>query len=105
MKKFFLGLIVVITGSAVVISCQKQTLDAGDDISKVFNAKAAKEWYYDTFKKSPEWQTSTEKEKKLPDWGKPLITKVGNNEVVEFPLIESTSSYSISSTGNNGILP
>ncbi len=41
----------------------------------------------------------------MPDWGKPLITKVGNNEVAEFPLIESTSSYSISSTGNNGVLP
>ncbi len=63
MKKFFLGLIVVITGSAVVISCQKQTSDAGDDISKVFNAKAAKEWYYDTFKNPPNGKLQLKKEK------------------------------------------
>ena len=100
MRKLLWGLALALTASIVILACQKE-VSSPENPDTAFNDKAAKDWYYGTFKKSAEWNASNEKGKKLPDWKHPFITKVGSNYVVEFPLNENTSSYSISSTGNN----
>ncbi|MBA3674704.1 MAG: hypothetical protein H0W75_07065, partial [Chitinophagaceae bacterium] len=110
--------------SAIVIfiitfnSCKKVALDEvfTPEFDKTFNTAAAKEWYYGTFKKSAEWASyysiksgttanngaiaSTEKaakpnELKLPDWKHGVYRKVGNMEVMEFPLHKAHRSISI----------
>lgn len=70
------------------------------DFDKPLNITSAKEWYYGTFKKSPEWISSTLHGKQLPDWKHGLSGKIGNLEFVEFPLIKSTSSFSISESNS-----
>jgi len=76
------------------VSCQKGIEKPASD---EFNVAAAKEWYYGTFKKSPEWKNSPLHGKKLPDWKKGFYRKVGNIEMVEFPLVKIKTSISVSS--------
>jgi len=63
-----------------------------------FNAAAAKEWYYANFRKSGEWASSPLKGKKLPDWKSGIFKKVGNLEIVEFPLVSQKKLVPISSS-------
>jgi hypothetical protein len=76
------------------IACRKNFTESAIDI---FSQSEAKEWYYGTFKKSPEWQQSNEKGEKLPDWKNGTYRRVGNMEIVEFPLMKERKSYSIPS--------
>ena len=79
------------------IACRKNFTERTIDI---FSQSEAKEWYYGTFKKSPEWQQSNEKGKKLPDWKNGTYRRVGNMEIVEFPLMKERKSYAIASASN-----
>jgi|GEM_PF-1235517 len=76
------------------IACRKNFTESTVD---TFSQSEAKEWYYGTFKKSPEWQQSTEKGKKLPDWKNGTYRRVGNMEIVEFPLMKERKSFAIPS--------
>lgn len=76
------------------IACRKNFTESAIDI---FSQSEAKEWYYGTFKKSPEWQQSNEKGEKLPDWKNGTYRRVGNMEIVEFPLMKERKTYSIPS--------
>lgn len=77
----------------LLFSCQKEVSTSKE--SSVFNAAAAKEWYYAEFKKSAEWRGSDMKGKKLPDWSSGVYKKIGNYEVVEFPLIKATKRFEL----------
>ena len=76
------------------IACRKNFTESANDI---FSQSEAKEWYYGIFKKSPEWQQSNEKGEKLPDWKNGTYRRVGNMEIVEFPLMKERKTYSIPS--------
>lgn len=78
----------------MLFSCQKETSTSKE--SSVFNPATAKEWYYAEFKKSTEWQGSSLKGNKLPDWKNGVIGKNGNAQVVEFPLVKKTKTFPVS---------
>jgi hypothetical protein len=80
--------------------CQK---DFGENTIDIFSQSEAKEWYYGTFIKSPEWQQSNEKGKKLPDWKNGTYRRVGNMEIVEFPLMKERKTLSIPSASKLSI--
>lgn len=83
----------------LLFSCQKEVSTSKE--SSVFNAAAAKEWYYAEFKKSAEWQGSALKGKKLPEWKSGYIGKIGNSQAVEFPLVTKTKSFPINPVSEN----
>lgn len=91
--KFGLTVLIFIT---IIIACKKSF---NTDTDNTFNADAAKEWYYGTFKKSAEFLTSSEKGKKLPDWKKSAYRKIGNIEIIEFPLMKQHTKLTISKKG------
>lgn len=100
MRKYFRIALFAFTLVLSGISCQKE-LSSSEDQHDVFNEIAAKEWYYGTFKKSAEWATSNLKGKKLPDWKHPVVGKLGNYDIVEFPLVSKTTSYPVYSNQAN----
>lgn len=90
--KLILGsfLFIILFGAAFT-ACHKNA-DVADN---TFDAKDAKEWYYGTFKKSAEWAASSDKGKKLPDWKHGVYKKIGNMEIVEFPLVNARTSFAL----------
>jgi hypothetical protein len=78
---------------SVFISCQKEYKRQAS--TNEFNETAAKEWYYGIFKKSPEWINSPSRGKQLPDWKKSTYRKVGNMEIIEFPLVKARAKITI----------
>lgn len=68
-----------------------------------FSAEVAKEWYYGKFKKTTEWASSSLKGKKLPDWQHGYYRKVGDMEIMEFPLFKETTTISLSYIGSLSI--
>jgi hypothetical protein len=82
----------------IVMGCQK-IMSSEDDIaappSKEFNAAFIKEWYYGSFKKTPEWQVASAQGKQLPGWKNGVVTKIGKWDAIEFPLNRSKSSFAI----------
>src|SRR5205085_475393 len=98
----------LISGATIIIAlvfafaCQKET--SSKATSSNFNPTIAKEWYYAEFKKSAEWQGSDMKGKKLPDWENGVVSKIGNNEIVEFPLVKKTKSFPLSSVAEGRTL-
>ena len=93
-KPLALWIFGIISITLTFIACRKNFTESAIDI---FSQSEAKEWYYGTFKKSPEWQQSNEKGEKLPDWKNGTYRRVGNMEIVEFPLMKERKSYSIPS--------
>ena len=94
----------------VIIACRKdlikEELEPGQ---KPLNANviATIKWYNETFKKSAEWtnyyssQNRTEEEnRKEPDWEHGIYNKLGNLEIIEFPLSKSNSSIAVPSSLN-----
>ncbi|MEO7445871.1 MAG: hypothetical protein ABIT96_08160 [Ferruginibacter sp.] len=81
----------------IMTGCQKTGIEkiAENNTSQQFSVSAAKEWYYGTFKKSPEWLASDEKGLKLPYWKNGKIGKIGDLDVVEFPLVKESKHFSI----------
>ncbi len=73
-----------------IIACQK-TSDRS--VSPEFNTAAAKEWYYGTFKKSAEYAgyNATAQGRKQPDWKNGNYTRIGDYEILEFPLNKEKS--------------
>lgn len=100
MRKYFRIALFALTLSLSGISCQKE-LSSPESQHDVFNEKAAKEWYYGTFKKSAEWAASNLKGKKLPDWKHPVAGKLGNYDIAEFPLVSGSTSFPIYSNQAN----
>lgn len=94
-KKFWLIGSCVAAIVLVYVSCSKAGIKSGNEVAAVFDASAAKEWYYAVFKKSPEWNSSVQKGKKLPDWKHPVTGKLNNYEAVEFPLVESLAKVTV----------
>lgn len=84
----------LLTLTVAFIACRKNLTESTINI---FSQSDAKEWYYGTFKKSSDWQNSNEKGKKLPDWKNGTYRRVGNMEIVEFPLMKERKSYAIPS--------
>src|SRR5688572_26599884 len=80
-----------------IIACQKN--QHSEAIDTVFDSADAKEWYYGTFKKSQEWSNYNAKENgiKSPDWKHSTSQKIGNLEIVEFPLIKVKTKLLMSS--------
>jgi hypothetical protein len=99
MRKLLWGFVIVITASIIILACQKELSSPGE-VSTKFDDKAAKEWYYGTFKKSPEWKNSSTKGKQLPDWKKGVYKKIGNFEIVEFPLVKQNRSVIMNANGS-----
>ncbi|GEM_PF-2544714 len=100
MRKYFKIALFAFTLVLVGISCQKE-VSSPENQNDVFNEKAAKEWYYGTFKKSAEWAASNLKGKKLPDWKHPVAGKLGNYDIAEFPLVSGSTSFPIYSNQAN----
>lgn len=86
-----------LTVTVTLVACKKVFTGNATDL---FAQSEAKEWYYKVFKKSPEWQQSKEKGKKLPDWENGTYRRVGNIEIVEFPLMKERKVFAIPSTNN-----
>lgn len=68
--------------------------------SKGFNAAFAKEWYYSAFKKSADWLKAPDHGQKLPDWKGGIYYKIGDMEVVDFPLQKEKTKISIPSANS-----
>jgi hypothetical protein len=81
----------------VIIACQKEASSP----KNIFDQKAAKEWYYGTFKKTTAWAaySSVTNGKKLPDWKNGQYSKSDGMEIVEFPLIKEKKSVTITFRG------
>lgn len=90
MRKLFVVAIFFLALIYLGISCQKEVSKQTDH---TFNSSFVKEWYYGTFKKSPEWVSSPEKGKKLPVWEKGIYSKIGNLEILEYPLVKAKSRF------------
>jgi len=80
----------------LLYACRKDSAPAPGPAD--FNAAAAKEWYYAKFRNSGEWASSPLKGKKLPDWKSGVFKRVGNLEIVEFPLVSQKKLVPISSS-------
>jgi hypothetical protein len=87
--------LIIATACMVFVACQK-------DVKHTENSfvETAKEWYYGTFKKSPEWNNSPLRGKKLPDWKHGIYKKAGSFEIAEYPLTSGKKSVLIPSTEN-----
>jgi len=84
----------------IAISCKKDlSFDGNGDSRKDFTSAFVKSWYNKTFMKSPEFATFNQKEngKKQPDWKNGTYRKVGNMEILEFPLLREKKSISVKS--------
>ena len=85
----------------ILASCKKEkdSSDTSDNtkLLEKFDASFVKEWYYSVFKKSNEWKGSGGKQ--LPYWPKGIYKKVGNLEIVEFPLMKKSKDISIPADG------
>lgn len=88
-KTIFISVFIFALG---FISCINDIDDQGRD---AFNQANAKDWFHSTFKKSAEWLQSTEKNNKLPDWNNGKYRKIGNLEILEFPLIENKTTITV----------
>ncbi len=88
-------IVLLLAATAIILpACKKSE---HKEISSEFDAAAAKEWYYGTFKKSAEWAMSESKGKKLPDWKNGTYTRIGDLEIVEFPLKKAAQSIQVPS--------
>ena len=78
-----------------ISSCTKIGVDKVEDVNKIFDTKAAKLWYYGTFDGSAEFKENdyVKNGKKTPDWSKGNYRKVGDIEIMEFPLYKEKLSY------------
>ncbi len=92
-----IAVVAIIGVTLFLIACKKNNTE---QLNEAFMQEAAKEWYYGTFKKSSEWSASSEKGKKLPDWKHGQYRKVGNMEIVEFPLLKERTALPIPSTAS-----
>lgn len=94
MRKILWGLATIITASLIVVACQKEVASPLDAHAP-FDAKAAKEWYYGTYKKTAEWAgyDAVTNGKRLPDWEKGIQRKIGKLEIVEFPFVKEKNSF------------
>ena len=84
----------------LAIGCQKTSIldDSGMlNPNKEFNAATAKLWYYKYFENSIEAKTTANIGKKIPVWKNEIYHKVGNFEVIEFPLIKDKKQISLPS--------
>lgn len=95
-KSILLSLFVFILLFVFFISCQKKSNVTDNESEINFNEIAAKEWYFNVFKKSSQWQNSVLKKEMFPDWKNYRTGKIGNNVAVEFLLIKKRPSFVIS---------
>jgi hypothetical protein len=95
MRKFIKLFATALVATVIIIACQKEISNSKKD--NVFDDKSVKEWYYGTFKKSPEWAeyNSSLKGRKLPDWKNGTYKKLGDMEMVEFPLVKEKNTVPI----------
>ena len=96
------------TAIAVFMACRKTNQNesvAAAGLPAVFNAEAAKEWFYGTFKKSNEFLSVpiALDGKKLPDWDGGRYKKLGNTEMVEYPLVQQKKRVPVKTTTGGGI--
>jgi hypothetical protein len=90
LKLFVFASVIVL----IAISCQK--LLSNEDLSAtIFNTTAAKNWYYGTFIKSPEWSGSAQREKQLPDWKNGVVATIEKQDAVVYPFIKGSRSFLI----------
>ena len=102
MKKNLSFTILYFISALVLFSCRREIAAEQENRQTDFTSAAAKEWYYATFKKSAEWQESSQKGKKLPEWNHPNVSKLGSTEFVEYPLKKAHSAYPITATDFSG---
>ncbi len=96
MLKFILSLSLFIL--VLVIGCKKDfSLENQTQNSNAFTSKDAREWFYTTFKKSAAFNEYNDSTLKLPDWAHSTYRKVGNLEIIEFPLFKEKKSIIIQS--------
>jgi hypothetical protein len=73
-------------------SCEKDLYEQPTDTS--FSPDDAKEWYYSNFKKSEHFKVSSKKNgDKLPDWKRGAYRKIGDFEIIEFPLMKNKKTF------------
>ncbi|HEY0066410.1 MAG TPA: hypothetical protein VGB46_03580 [Flavisolibacter sp.] len=58
-----------------------------------FTVPAVRQWYFQVFEKSQEWETAWAKGKKYPQWSKGTYQRIGNLEIWEFPLIKEKTKF------------
>jgi hypothetical protein len=93
----FLGITLLLF--VVISSCKKTLSDTEYEGKEVFDAAAAKEWYYGVFKKSAEWKSSPEAGKKLPVWKHGTHRKLAGMDFVEYPLLKAKTGFPIPTNG------
>ena len=96
-------LLFLIVSTLIVVSCRKTESNNEDQKEAFSEIQKAKEWYYGNFKKSAEWASSPQHGKKLPEWKMGQAGKIGNLEIIEFPLRQSKTSIPI--PGINALTP
>jgi hypothetical protein len=104
MRKSVIALVMITTVIITYVSCKKSDQQTQTLQSNEFDVASAKEWFYGSFKKSPEYsQLNTQSPiislynyfnkqnkgplQKFPDWKHGIAYKKGGFEFVEFPLV------------------
>ena len=115
-KNIYKASLILLLLVGTIVACRKSfdpsTSNSDPQVITVeFNAMAAKEWFYGSFKKSTEYASyysakttetarySSKPSGKLPDWTRSTYRKVGRIEIVEFPLIKAKTTMSVPTAG------
>jgi hypothetical protein len=84
------GITLLFVSAIVFMACKKNRFEGeAPTAAGVFDASAAKEWFYGVFKKTKEFtEVPVQLDgRKLPDWKTGRYKKAGSMEVVEFDLV------------------
>jgi hypothetical protein len=91
----------------IYIACRKTDHNRSEttNATAAFNTAAAKEWFYGTFKKSKEFLDLPVAldGKKLPHWQGGQYKKLGNTELVEYPLVQQIKRVPVTPASGGGV--
>lgn len=81
-------------------SCEKDLYEQPTDT--FFSPDDAKEWYYSNLKRTEQFKASSKNnDDKLPDWKNGEYRKIGDFEMIEFPLMKNKKTFLM--TKNNSL--
>lgn len=99
MRKLFNYLALAFFVLLAVLGCKKIFTEDAMDLSLEdgLTPALAKQWYTQKFAPTDYWKSAWTQSKKMPDWKNPIYKKIGDKEIVEFPLLKEHTSLRIPS--------
>lgn len=79
------------------LSCKKDLKENSSDqnLDDKLTPAMAKQWYTQKFAQTDYWRAAWAESKKMPDWKNPIYKKIGDKEMLEFPLLKEHTSLRI----------